>query len=814
MNRILTFALIALLTSLVACGGGSPNTTSGPPNASCTFSASPATISNGGSSTLTWACENTKRVTLNDVIVMPTGTKSVSPTSTTVYTLNSIGGAGAGGDTHSVTVTVTSAPAPTATLSASLLTINVGDFSTLTWTSTNGTSATLNGAGVTLNDNMSVSPAVTTTYTLIVTGTGGTATQSVTITVNGTTPPPAPTATLTANPTSVFVGHSSVLTWTSTNATSVTLNGAIVTLNGNQTVSPTVATTYTLVASGTGGTVTKAVTITISTGSNPLATVGRWTTLTQTMPINPVHAALLNTGKILVVSGSGNLNTQTTFYAGVLDPSNWNFAQQTVSWDMFCNGMVALSDGKILINGGTLSYGTAAPVGQPDVPFKGLATTSIFDPATSTFDYSLPPTAHGRWYPTLTEMADGRVLTFSGLEEDGTTNNYSVEVFDHKTDTWGVEHDAPAGFTPELYPRLHLLPTEQIYYSSPTTCSYTMDQTAFTWDLTACTIYGRGKGEGSADRTYGSSVLLPLLPETNYDYRVFIMGGDNPAQKTTEFIDLANANLRTACPDYAPCFEQGAPMSQARVEAQGVLLPTGMVLAFSGSAMDEQASTASHNVDLYNPATNTMSAMAPNAVTRLYHNVALLLPDASIWLAGSNPVAGTYEPKMERYEPPYLFNPDGSYAIRPQIVSSPASVTYGQSFSVQTDSSNIAYVEIMKNGSSTHSFDMEQRLVGLHYTQSGGTLTVTAPPTTDGGSGSGIAPPGYYMLFLMDSFGVPSMSTQIQVLGNGAMSAASSMAGRFQMVTAPKNLAARQKVPRSVTESPLKMRDSMGGMHH
>ena len=117
-------------------------------------------------------------------------------------------------------------------------------------------------------------------------------------------------------------------------------------------------------------------------------------------------------------------------------------------------------------------------------------------------------------------------------------------------------------------------------------------------------------------------------------------------------------------------------MSQPRIEMNAVILPSGKVLAVGGSASDENASTASLNADLYDPATNTFSPAGANAFARLYHSVALLLPDATVWLAGSNPKRGTYEPHMEIYQPAYLFNPDGTLATRPTIAS--ATALFGQ----------------------------------------------------------------------------------------------------------------------------------------
>jgi hypothetical protein len=139
--------------------------------------------------------------------------------------------------------------------------------------------------------------------------------------------------------------------------------------------------------------------------------------------------------------------------------------------------------------------------------------------------------------------------------------------------------------------------------------------------------------------------------------------------------------------------------------------------------------------------------------------VSLLLPNATVWVAGGNPQRGTYESHMEIYSPPYLFNPDGTPAPRPNLTNVSSSVIgYNGAFQVQTpDATNISSVVLMRNGAVTHAFDMDQRYVGLVFTVSNGVLNVTGPPNGN------IAPPGYYMLFILNSVGVPSVGTIVQV---------------------------------------------------
>ena len=478
---------------------------------------------------------------------------------------------------------------------------------------------------------------------------------------------------------------------------------------------------------------------------------GQWNTLPYLMPINPVHAALLSNGKVLVVAGSGNCPpSQSGCPAGppygpannsgalLWDPVAGSITQFSLSWDMFCNGMVLLQDGRALIDSGTIQYD----------PFHGQPKVAVFDPATNLFT-DIQSMAHGRWYPTVLTLGDGRVMAFSGLNETGGTNT-AVEFYTAGTG-WSQEY--PATWTPDLYPRMHLLPNGQVFYSGAQTTSKLFDPSTTTWNThVATTIY-------SGNRTYGTSVLLPLTLASNYDPNVIIMGGHSPATNTTEIIDLGSAT---------PAWKSGPNMSQARIEMNAVILPDGRLLAVGGSVNDEDTSTASLNADLLAPDPNNLgsyifSSAGANSYARLYHSVALLLPDATVWLAGGNPQRGSYVQQMEIYQPSYLFDSTGALATRPSIAGAPSAVSYGNAFSVQTpDAATISRVVLVRNGAVTHAFGMDQREVELAFTEQSGSLTITAPPNGN------IAPPGYYMLFLLNNSGVPSVARFVQVTSQQA----------------------------------------------
>jgi len=449
---------------------------------------------------------------------------------------------------------------------------------------------------------------------------------------------------------------------------------------------------------------------------------GLWSTLPYEMPVNPVHCGLLHSGKVLIVvrsEGKGNRPS----YGAVWDPQSGTIIVQTLLWDLFCSGMASLPDGRFLIVGGRK-------------PAYGDPRATVFDPATEKFT-QVESMSHGRWYATVMALGDGGLMTFSGKDEYGNVNK-AVELY-HVSSGWSPEYVAP--WKPPLYPRLHLLPNGNIFY--PGKNSHLFTPATQTWTLNvAHTVY-------SSDRKYDASVLLPLRPEIGYIPRILIMGGNSPATATAEIIDLSVPS---------PAWQMTAPMSKPRIQMNAVILPTGKVLALGGSEISKDPGTASLAADLFDPAAETWSPAGVATYPRLYHSVALLMPDATVWVAGSNPIRDIYEKHMEIYSPAYLFTTDGNGNVipapRPVITDVPAEIGYGGAFTIQTpNDADTGSVVLVRPGSTTHAFDMEQRLIGLSFSVSTpGTLTATAPPN------GFIAPPGYYMLFILDQAGVPSVA--------------------------------------------------------
>jgi hypothetical protein len=192
-------------------------------------------------------------------------------------------------------------------------------------------------------------------------------------------------------------------------------------------------------------------------------------------------------------------------------------------------------------------------------------------------------------------------------------------------------------------------------------------------------------------------------------------------------------------------------MSIQRRQLNATLLPDGKVLVTGGSnaAGFDEPSGAVLYAEMWDPTTETWSTMASHTRYRGYHSIALLLPDGRVLSAGGDLSAGGGTAfNAEVYSPPYLFN-----GARPTITSAPTSVSYGETFVVQTpDALGITQVTWIRLSSVTHGFDQNQRINRLGFSQTQGGLAVRTP------SSAKVCPPGHYMLFILNSKGVPSVS--------------------------------------------------------
>ena len=203
-------------------------------------------------------------------------------------------------------------------------------------------------------------------------------------------------------------------------------------------------------------------------------------------------------------------------------------------------------------------------------------------------------------------------------------------------------------------------------------------------------------------------------------------------------------------------------MAFARRHLNATLLPTGDVLVVGGTnaAGFNNAAGTVHAAEIWNPSTGTWKTLASNAINRIYHSTAILLPDARVLVAGAgeNFDADTRTPDVnqfnaEIYSPPYLFR-----GLRPAIGSAPAAISYGSTFAVATpDAGSISTVSLVRLSSVTHSFNQNQRFMRLTFQAQTGSLSVTAP------ANGNLAPPGDYLLFLVNAAGVPSTGRFVNI---------------------------------------------------
>ncbi len=364
----------------------------------------------------------------------------------------------------------------------------------------------------------------------------------------------------------------------------------------------------------------------------------------------------------------------------------------------------------------------------------------LFHPSTLLWERTAP-TAQDRFYATSLTLVDGRVLTLFG------SASRSIEVYDPSAGTWAAPIPLPGTFDYVFYPWTYVLPGGDLFVAGTgdragaTGISHRfiwtapVDDPAKTWPTLA--------GNRSTGGEKGTSVLLPLRPP-DYKPRILIAGGNTgPSQQTAEIIDLSVATPAwTALPN----------LNQARAEqVNSVLLPDGRVF-LAGGVSGTGGPTEIFDPD--NPGAG-WQLCATMKYSRGYHSSAILLADGSVLMRGDQAggwKSGETTPN-ERYYPWYCFR------ARPTITSAPADVAHGAAFSVQTPNAGaIGEVVLMRPGAVTHGFNQSQRYVGCEITSRTATaLQVQAPP--DGN----ISPPGYYLLFIVDSGRVPSLGRWIRL---------------------------------------------------
>jgi galactose oxidase len=446
------------------------------------------------------------------------------------------------------------------------------------------------------------------------------------------------------------------------------------------------------------------------------AALGEWSEPFE-LGVTGIHSTLLPTGEVLLFAYSYSDKGSN---AQLWDPVTGEITDVTVprKRELFCSGHILLPDGRVFVVSGT-KYGSSKEIGR--------LGTDFFDPATRTWSNG-PKLRYKRWYPTLTELSGGEVLIFSGQAGPKKLIK-QVEIYDPNANAISTLPGS-ANREMDLYPNMHLLTDGRVLHSGPENDSHFFDPSSSRWT--------RGPYQNVGYRYAGGSVLLPGLD------KVFVAGGqdDHDARSSAEILDLAESE---------PEWRTTASMHTPRMHPNAVLLPDGNVLLVGGNRRHEYGQP-SKTPELFNPIDETWTELAPQQAPRGYHSTAVLLPDGRVLSAG-NDHGGRWE-TAEVFSPPYLFS-----GPRPVIQSAPAELAYGSSFEIDLDATDdLARVALMKPGSTTHSVDFNQRYVDLEFTTLDATsVEISGPATPE------IAPPGHYMLFAVDSNGVPSVATWVHI---------------------------------------------------
>ena len=526
---------------------------------------------------------------------------------------------------------------------------------------------------------------------------------------------------------------------------------------------------------------------------------GQWGEL-FTLPNVGIHAHVLPNGLVLMWGRRDNLQQSLdTDPASPLAPGLpaappatctpflWNpangdttptpppmLADGTTHANLFCSGHTFLPDGRLLVAGGHLA------------DQHGLNQATIYDPTASTWT----PTAvmnNGRWYPTAIALPSGGILVLGGSYFDPTQtppvpNNLIPQIWSNGnfTSIASMPNDAAA----DLYPRMHVASSGLIYMTS----------LVQTWSLD---VSGGGTWAAPPNVTRHNA-LSDYATSVLYDVdKILFVGGGNAPTANAETIDLSQAQL---------AWQATGAMNFPRRQHNGTILPDGTVLVTGGTRGGGATGTAQsfndldpgqpvHIAELWDPKTGQWTELAAEKTDRCYHSTAVLLPNATVLSAGGGefilnegtPQQVANDPQdshtdAQVFSPPYLFK-----GPQPEITSAPDSVQYGDTFEIGTaQPEEIATISLIRLSSVTHSFNGSQRINFLAPQVEGGSLKATAPPNAN------ICPPGYYMLFILNSQSVPSVAKIVQISAPAGAAAQALKAAQPEALVASAPTSARE----------------------
>ena len=457
--------------------------------------------------------------------------------------------------------------------------------------------------------------------------------------------------------------------------------------------------------------------------------------------------------------------TTVTPIAQPVDYPMVTVGNRTIDDALVCGGLTLMSDGSLMLAGGPrviADAATGAPMLITGVPygtdFTGTSWARLPGNMVGTGSYTT-----GRWYPTLTRLANGKILVTGGYDllDPVFSANLSEEVYDPTAKTWTAissKTQTPPQTHDADYTAVFQLPTSvagsdvlmlgedgrPIFMSSATTPA--------TWRVS--THLRPGAANGATYSNGAGTALLPIrLQNGQWGYdngSILTMSGK---QGTTA---MTRADIYDPVTDsWLPTIDTGTP----RHYPAPVLLPDGRVLLINGHDFTPDSSVLTPQyIDPANGMAVT-SSPANGVEVRGYHNVAALLPDGRVMVAGGRDLdraTTTEKPDYAYFSPSYMTQP------RPVITTAPGVLGYGQTATVKSSTVVPSEAVLMGLPSMTHSFDSNQRYVQLKMTVTATSGTNTTA-TIQGPVNASTAPPGYYMLFLLDANRVPSVAKIVHI---------------------------------------------------
>ncbi|MEM7624597.1 MAG: galactose oxidase-like domain-containing protein [Planctomycetota bacterium] len=464
--------------------------------------------------------------------------------------------------------------------------------------------------------------------------------------------------------------------------------------------------------------------------AQPASEIGSWSGVVD-WPIEAIHSVMLPTGKVMV------WQTWTDSIA-LWDPADGSFTDAAnPNVNIFCSGHAWLPDGRLLVVGGHISN------------FNGEEETNIYDPWTDTWANNvpdmnalngLPDNQAGRWYPAVTSLGSGEVLTLAGDMTQAGVTNPLPQVYSPQSNSWRDLTTAVKTDLPE-YPRVFTAPDGRAFVVSDySDKSYLLDTTGTgAWTYVDQT-------PDAQPHSYGSGVM--------YDTgKVAYFGGGFSPTANISTIDLN---------DPSPLWSTEAAMAQPRRQNDATILADGTVLISGGTSEpgfnDPAGSIAVP--EIWDPLTNTVTPVAEaSSVYRGYHSTATLLPDGRVLITGGDHDDGGFTSNLnaEIYSPAYL-----SKGPRPTVTAAPSTATLGDTIFIETpDAASITRAMMIVPGSTTHSQNWAQRANVLEVSVAAGGVHIDLPGNPHA------APPGQYMLFLINGQGVPSVGEWLRTESDG-----------------------------------------------